>query len=49
MHTFGTEEFAGDVEGFTSDNDDLLSVEKLLGHGAGEATKEVSLAVDDDL
>lgn len=47
--TLRAEELAGDVEGLTSHNDDLLAVEQLLGDGAGQATKEMSLAVDDDL
>jgi hypothetical protein len=47
--TLRTEELAGDVEGLTSHNDDLLAVEQLLGDSAGQTTKEVSLAVDDDL
>ncbi|KAL2363957.1 hypothetical protein RJZ56_003111 [Blastomyces dermatitidis] len=47
--TLSAEEFARDVEGFTSHNDNLLAVEQLLGHNAGQATKEMSLAVDDDL
>jgi hypothetical protein len=44
-----TEELAGDVEGFTSHNDDLLAVKQLLSNSAGQATKKVSLAVNDDL
>ncbi|KAF3394377.1 hypothetical protein F1880_005232 [Penicillium rolfsii] len=47
--TLRAEELAGDVEGLTSHNDDLLAVKQLLGDSAGQATKEVSLAVDDDL
>lgn len=47
--TLRAEELAGDVEGLTSHNDDLLAVEQLLGNSAGQATQEVSLAVDDDL
>lgn len=47
--TLRTEELARDVEGFTSHNDDLLAIQHLLGDGAGQATKKVSLAVDDDL
>lgn len=49
VRTLSAEEFAGDVEGFTSNNDDFLSVKQLLGHDAGQATQEVSLAVDNDL
>jgi hypothetical protein len=47
--TLRAEELAGDVEGLTSHNDDLLTVEQLLGDSAGQTTKEVSLAVNDDL
>jgi hypothetical protein len=45
--TLRAEELAGDVEGLTSHNDDLLAVQQLLGDGAGEATEQVALAVDD--
>lgn len=45
----GAEELARDVEGLAADDNDLLAVEELLGDDAGEATKEVALAVDDDL
>jgi hypothetical protein len=48
-HTFSTEEFARDVEGLSSDDDDLLAVQKLLCNCAGETTEQVSLAVDDNL
>lgn len=47
--TLRTEELARDVESLTSHDDDLLAVEQLLGNSAGQATKEVSLAVNDDL
>lgn len=47
VRTLRAEELAGDVESLTSHNDDLLAVEQLLGHGAGEATEQVPLAVDD--
>lgn len=47
--TLRTEELAGDVEGLTSHDDDLLAIEQLLGNSAGQATKKVSLAVNDDL
>ena len=45
--TLGAEELARDVEGLATHNDNLLSVEQLLGDGAGEATEQVPLAVDD--
>lgn len=45
--TLGAEELAGDVEGLAAHNDDLLAVKQLLSDGAGEATEQVALAVDD--
>jgi hypothetical protein len=45
--TLGAEELSRDVEGLAAYNDNLLSVEQLLSDGAGEATEEVALAVDD--
>jgi hypothetical protein len=48
-HTLSAEELARDVEGLGADNNDLLTVKELLGHNAGKTTKEVTLAVDDDL
>ena len=47
--TFCTEEFAGDVESFASDNDNLLAIKQLLRHGTSQATQEMSLAIDNDL
>lgn len=47
--TLSAEELARDVEGLGADHNDLLTVEELLGHDTGEATKEVALAVDDNL
>ena len=47
--TLRTEELSRDVQGLTSHNDNLLSVEQLLGHSAGQPTKEVALAIDCDL
>ena len=47
--TLGTEELARDVEGFAADNDNLLSVEKLFGHGRGQAAQEVTLSVNNNL
>jgi hypothetical protein len=45
--TLSAEELARDVEGFASHNDNLLAVEQLLSDSAGEATKQVTLAVND--
>lgn len=43
---FRTEEFAGDVESFATDYHDFLTVEELFGHDTGQATQEMSLAID---
>lgn len=48
-HTLRTEELAGDVEGFAADNNDLLAVEELLGDNAGKPTKQMALAIDNNL
>lgn len=48
-HTLRAEELPRNVEGFTSDNYNLLAVEQLLGDGTGQATEKMSLAIDDDL
>jgi hypothetical protein len=45
--TLGAEELSRDVQGLAAHNDNLLSVEELLGDGAGEATEQVPLAVND--
>jgi len=42
------EEFAGDVERFTSHYHDLLTVEQLLRDNTGQATQEVSFAINND-
>lgn len=47
--TFCAEEFAGDVERLASYYHDLLTIEQLLSHSAGQATQEMSLAIDNDL
>jgi len=47
--TLRAEELAGDVEGLAADDNDLLAIEELLGDNGGEATKEMALAIDDDL
>ncbi len=47
VRTLRAKEFARDVQGFTSHNDNLLAIEKLFGDGAGKATEQVPLAVDD--
>jgi hypothetical protein len=47
--TLRTEELSRDVEGLASHNNDLLAVEELLSHSAGQPTKEVTLAIDRDL
>jgi hypothetical protein len=47
--TLSAEELSRDVEGLAADNNDLLAVQELLGDGAGQATEQVTLSVDDDL
>jgi hypothetical protein len=47
--TLCSEELAGDVELFATDDDDLLAVEQLFGDGAGETAKEVAFAVHHNL
>lgn len=47
--TFCAKEFAGDIKSFASYYHDLLTVEQLLSHSAGQATQEMSLAIDNDL
>lgn len=49
VHTLRTEKLSGDVKGLASHNDNLLAVEELLGHGTGQTTKEVALAINGDL
>lgn len=43
------EELSRNVEGFTSDNYNLLAIEQLLGDGTGQATEKMSLAIDNNL
>lgn len=47
--TFCTEELPRDVKCFASNDYDFLTVEQLLSHNAGQATEEMSLAIDHDL
>ena len=47
--TLRAEELAGDVEVLASHDNDLLTVQKLLGHSRGQAAEEMTLAIDNDL
>lgn len=47
--TLRAEELARDVESLAPDHDNLLAVQKLLGDRAGQATEEMSLAINHDL
>lgn len=47
--TLSAEELSRDVESLAADDNDLLAVQELLGDSAGQATEQVSLAVNDDL
>ena len=49
VRTLRAEELARDVEGLAADDNDLLAVEELLGDDAGQAAKQVALAIDHDL
>ena len=49
QRTLGAEEFARNVEGLASHNDNALPTEELLSNDASQATKKVTLAVDNDL
>lgn len=42
------EEAAGDVDFLTSDDDNLLAAQNLLGDDRGQSTKEMTLAINDD-
>jgi len=44
----GAEELSRDVEGLTTDNNDLLTAKELLGDNGGESAKKMALAIDDD-
>lgn len=44
-----SEELSRDVDVLTSDHDNLLSVEELLGDCRSQSTKEMPLRVNDDL
>jgi hypothetical protein len=46
LHTLVTEEFTRNVQGFTSNDNDLLTVEGLLGNNRGESTQQVTLTVN---
>ena len=48
VRTLCAEELARDVEGLGADDDDLLAVQKLLGHDGRQATEEVALSVNND-
>jgi hypothetical protein len=47
--TLSAEELARDVELLAADNNNLLTVQKLLGDGGGQATEEVALSIDNYL
>lgn len=49
IRTLRPEKLARDVESFTADYHNLLTIEQLLSHGAGQATKEVPFAIDNNL
>jgi hypothetical protein len=48
-HTLSAEELARDVQGLAADDDNLLAAKELLGDNAGQAAKQVALAIDHNL
>lgn len=48
-HTFCAKEFPRNVERLAADHHDLLTIQQLVGDDAGQATKKVTFAVNDDL
>jgi len=48
-HTLAPEELPRDVQLLASHNNDLLTVKELLGDGGSQTSKEMSLAIDDNL
>lgn len=46
--TLVPEERARHVDLLSADNDDLLSVEQLLGKDGGQTTQQVTTTIDDD-
>lgn len=47
--TFCSEELSRYVDGFATDDNDLLPVQQLLGYCASQTTQQVSLAIDHNL
>ena len=47
--TFCTKEFSRDVEILASNNHNLLTIKQLFSYGTGQATQEMSFAIDNDL
>jgi len=43
-----SEELTGDVQGLASDNDNLLTVQQLLGDDRSQTTQQVALTVDNN-
>jgi hypothetical protein len=47
--TLSAEELARDVELLAADNNDLLTVQKLLGDSGGQSSEKMTLSIDHDL
>jgi len=48
IHTLVTEEFTRNVQGFTSDDDNLLTIEGLLGDDGSKTSEQVTLAINNN-
>jgi len=48
-HTLGAKELSRNIDSFTTNDDNLLSTEKLLGDDAGKTSEQMTFAINDDL
>ena len=46
--TLGAMEVSGDVDALATDDDDLLALQQLLGHGRCQTTEQMAFTIDDD-
>ena len=47
--TFGAEKASRNIDFFATDNDNLLTIQQLLGDDTGKATVQMAFAVNNDL
>jgi hypothetical protein len=48
IHTLVTEEFTRNIQSFTSNNNNLLTVKSLLGDNGSKTTQQMALTINDD-